>query len=426
MARDKGLLSDLQLRHWIKAGNSLAKADGNGLTFTLSAAGVAGWILRYRHGARRRELTIGRYPDISLADARGLATIKRVEIMQGRNPAADKQKAKATAAKDWTVRELVKDYRAKKLVSLAESTQVSYGSHLKRVEKKLGALTVREIEASDVVALIEASSLTWGESNMLLITTKCLFTHACGKRLINTNPCHGIMLSALLGERPPKRQRLMLTREELHVLLNAGMRRRNALTIRILLATAVRSAELYKAKWEDVHLDEARWQIPKSKTGAAMEIPLAPIVVDWFKELREMAGESSHVLPAHSRGRAARQGGDTHVSKDTIREAIGYWLEAEKPAVRRFTPHDLRSTMKSHMRALGIPRDISEMCLNHKLSGVEGIYDRHTYFDERKEALAKWAQFLAACEAGGNVVPIAAASRGALRLIDGWQTMQSP
>jgi integrase len=248
---------------------------------------------------------------------------------------------------------------------------------------------------------------------MLLITTKCLFTHACGKRLINANPCHGIMLSALLGERPPKRKRLMLTREELHLLLNAGMRRRNALTIRILLATAVRSAELYQARWEHVDLDEAQWHIPKSKTGAAMDIPLAPIVVDWFKELRTLAGESAFVLPAHSRGRAARQGGDTHVSKDTIREAIGYWLDADKPAVRRFTPHDLRSTMKSHMRALGVPRDISEMCLNHKLSGVEGIYDRHTYFEERKDALAKWAAFLLACEVGDNVTPLILARRAA-------------
>ena len=209
MARDKGLLSDLQLRHWIKAGTPLAKADGNGLTFTLSTAGVAGWILRYRHGGRRRELTIGRYPDISLADARGIATIKRADIMQGRNPAADKQKAKATAAKDWTVRELVKDYRAKKLVSLAHSTQVSYGRHLKRVEKNLGALTVREIEASDVVALIEASSLTWGESNMLLITTKCLFTHACGKRLIDANP-----YSPLTSNRPSLPVMVKLTSEE--------------------------------------------------------------------------------------------------------------------------------------------------------------------------------------------------------------------
>ena len=41
------------------------------------------------------------------------------------------------------------------------------------------------------------------------------------------------------------------------------------------------------------------------------------------------------------------------------------------------------------LRALGVPRGISEMCLNHRLSGVEGIYDQHTYFDERKEALEK-------------------------------------
>jgi hypothetical protein len=68
---------------------------------------------------------------------------------------------------------------------------------------------------------------------MLLIAAKCLFTHACGKRLVNTNPCHGIMLTALLGERPPIRKRLMLTKAELHVLLNAKMRRENALAVRI-------------------------------------------------------------------------------------------------------------------------------------------------------------------------------------------------
>ena len=134
MAGERGKLTDLHIRHWVKAGVPLAKADGGGLTFTLSAGGSAGWILRYSFGGRRRELTIGRYPDIGLAEARGIATLKRAEVQQGRNPAAEKQKAKATAARDWTVRDLAKDYRAKKLVSLAHSTQVSYGRHLKRVE----------------------------------------------------------------------------------------------------------------------------------------------------------------------------------------------------------------------------------------------------------------------------------------------------
>ena len=86
MAGERGKLTDLQIRHWVKAGVPLAKADGSGLTFTLSAA----WILRYSFGGRRRELTIGRYPDIGLAEARGIATLKRAEVQQGRNPAAEK------------------------------------------------------------------------------------------------------------------------------------------------------------------------------------------------------------------------------------------------------------------------------------------------------------------------------------------------
>ncbi len=271
------------------------------------------------------------------------------------------------------------------------------------MEKKLGALTVREIEACDVVALIEGVGLTWGESNMLLITA---FTHACGKRLINANPCHGIMLSALLGERPLNPNSASAPDADARGAEAAAGRAHappelddSALAIRILLATAVRSAELYLAKWADVDLEGSQWHIPKSKTGATMDIPLAPVVVDWFRELRMLAGSSAYVLPAHSRSRAARHGGDTHLNKDTLREAIAHWLRTATPAVRRFTPHDLRSTVKSRLRALGVPRDISEMCLNHKLSGVEGIYDRHTYFEERREALGKWAAVLLAVEA---------------------------
>ena len=50
--------------------------------------------------------------------------------------------------------------------------------------------------------------------------------------------------------------------------------------------------------------------------------------------------------------------------------------------------------MKSHMRALGVSRDISEMCLNHKLAGVEGIYDQYGYYEERRNAYNLWVSFL--------------------------------
>lgn len=107
----------------------------------------------------------------------------------------------------------------------------------------------------------------------------------------------------------------------------------------------MRSADLYQAQWVDVNLDGAQRHILKSNTCVAMDIPLAPAVVDWFRELLTLAGSSACVPPAHLRSRAARHGGDTHLNKDTLREAIDHRLRTARPAVRRFTPHDLRSTV---------------------------------------------------------------------------------
>jgi integrase len=136
------------------------------------------------------------------------------------------------------------------------------------------------------------------------------------------------MLSALLGERPLNPDPAPAPDADPRGAETAAGRAHappecddTALAIRILLATAVRSAELYQARWADVDLDGGQWHIPKSKTGAAMDIPLATVVVDWFRELRTLVGSSAYVLLAHSRSRAARHGGDTHLKKDTLREA---------------------------------------------------------------------------------------------------------
>ena len=52
-----GTIRDVQIRNWINAGKPLAKTDGDGLTFTLSASGTASWVLRYRLGGKQRALT---------------------------------------------------------------------------------------------------------------------------------------------------------------------------------------------------------------------------------------------------------------------------------------------------------------------------------------------------------------------------------
>jgi len=386
------LLTDIHIRKWIRAGEPVSKSDGGGLTFTLSAAGAAVWVLRFRHGGRRQEVTLGRYPDLSLAAARLMAAKKRLALVEGVNPADEVRKAKAH--RDWTVRELISDYRKLVLSTLSASTQCSYGRNLKRIENGMGAMSVQSVGPADIVAQIERVKAGWVELFTLWCALRGIFKHAAGKKLIVANPCAGIQLEAIIGKRPEKRKRLMLTDQELALVMNAEMKLANLLAIRILLATGVRISELNNALRSDVHLDEGRWHIPKSKTGAAIDIPLAPKVAEWFEVLMDFAGNSAYVIPARSRARAACFGGDAPLSKDALREAIDYWIDQYKPDVRRFTPHDLRSTMKSHLRKLGVPRDISEMCLNHKLPGVEGVYDQHSYYEERRLALKTWADCL--------------------------------
>ena len=75
--------TDIQIKSFVRAGKEIAKSDGDGLTFTLSKNGTAAWVLRYRHSGRQKELTLGRYPDITLRKARELASVARAKIQQG-------------------------------------------------------------------------------------------------------------------------------------------------------------------------------------------------------------------------------------------------------------------------------------------------------------------------------------------------------
>ena len=258
MARKANLLDDLQIRRWVAKGEPIARSDGDGLTFTLSTAGTASWILRYRvPGNRRKEVTLGNYPDLTLAAARKLARDRRVEVDKGHDPAADKKVLKMRTKMAWTVNELIDDYKIKKLTTppLAEGTVYYRKWDLKKViGPKLGSMEVQHVTPADIVHVIESSKRSWTICKRLLTSAKLLFAHACGKRLINVNPCVGIDLTALMGSRPPVRKRVMLSEDELRVLLTnineIGIE--NGLALRILLATCVRSIELTKARWEHI------------------------------------------------------------------------------------------------------------------------------------------------------------------------------
>ena len=406
-----GKLTDTQLRNWVKAGNPTAKADGHGLTFTLSAKGTAAWVLRYRFGGKGRELTIGRYPDISLAKARELAAEARVHIQQGPDVAREKQKAAIERAAAKSLRELAADYMSKAFPHLAANTVKYRRHHIEDVIlPRLGNLPAREVSTADVVALIEAvGEKSVNVAELVFTTISAIFKHGLARHVVTTNPCAGISVSAICGKPEPKRRRLKLSEEELRVILPAlpSIGPENALAVKIQLATCVRLGELAKAEWAHVDFERAEWFIPdqNSKTGRGFTIPLPPAVVGWFRELQPFACGSRFVLPSRLDRRRRNQGGESHFEQRTVNAILHKLCDRLGDKVRRFTPHDLRSTARSHLAALGVNILVAERCLNHTLGGLIAIYDQHDYMTERRAALERWTDFILACEAGRPWLP---------------------
>jgi integrase len=401
MSRQLHTLTDIQLRQWMKKNQQdkepIAKADGGGLTFTLSKAGTASWILRYRAGGKRHELTLGNYPDIKLAEARRLASIQRAAVDQGQHPA----KAKATRKKEaastkWTVKSLAEDYRAKRLVPEAFAAVTLYyrNSDLDRVIiPRLGSMPVEEVTGKDIVRMLRESGEPWTVSKRVRDTTNNLFKHAAGLHLIDVNPCTGVDLKAVFGPRPAIKERVMLSKDDLRALLATvdTLGTVNGLALRILLATCVRSRELTAARWEDIDLDKGAWFVPNeaTKTRKGFYVPLAPVVVDWFRKLKAIAGDSAFVLPA----RIARKEGEP-ITARTLWAAIDRAFTTGRLTVTKFTPHDTRSTAKGHMRNLGISEYDTERALNHVIRGISGIYDVRDTLPEKEHALRVWSDFL--------------------------------
>ncbi len=189
------------MRAWIKTGVPLARADGSGLTFTLSAAGTAAWVLRYRFGGAPRELTLGRYPDLSLAEARKLARLHRVRIQQGEDVARAKRREKQAAA--WTFAQLVHDYKLKAFPILAVSTREQRERHLALACQRLGGLAARDVDPADIVLLIEQiGARSRSTAEVVLIAVAETFKHGIARRVVVANPCAGVTVGAVCG--PPE------------------------------------------------------------------------------------------------------------------------------------------------------------------------------------------------------------------------------
>lgn len=401
-----GKLTDVQLRAWVKAGNPIAgKSDGDGLTFTLSAKGVASWVLRYRIAGKQRELTLGRYPDLGITEARKLAASKRVEVHQVIDVAAVKQRQKAELKQAGTVAELTELWLDHTIRRKHKHPGVTERVIERDVLPALGKKPSKEVtrpEVTRLLAKIKASGRPT-VANDVLRYLRSIFGYGEVLGMVDRNPADGIRLDHAGGKEEPRNR--ALSQAELTKLFKAmrgagtSFTRDNELGTKLLLVLGCRKMELFASQWAEYDLDGGVWRIPagRAKTGESRELPLPAPVITWLNELKVRACGSNYVFPARRAGIRFE-----HVSPDTLNAA----LKALPHGLEAFTVHDLRRTARTLMADIGVDFDVAEKILGHKLPGTAAIYDRGNSLERQRKALEKLAALIVALDTGakGNVV----------------------
>ena len=419
-------LTDMQIRAWIKAEERFeGRSDGNGLYLRYRAVDRSPvWRFRYKFAGKVRAMVIGSYAELSLAKARETAKELSARVALGYDVAGEKQERKAKALEKMEaeknamrVTELAAEYFERQILPRWKHPDILRRRIDKDINPCIGYMKVEEVKPRHIddmlKGIVDRGAPTIATD--VLRWTRRIFDYGIKRHALEINPCSAFEVSEAGGKEVARDR--WLTREELIRLFQAmrtakGFSRQNELTFKLLLALCVRKMELCAARWEEFDLDEAIWHLPeeRSKNGDAIDIPLSPPAVEWLRELHTFSCNSSWVLPA----RKMQNRMIPHIQESTLPVALAK-VRAEMPDVPNYTIHDFRRTARTHLAALGVDPVVAERCLNHRIKGVEGIYNRHQYFEERKAALSQWAALLVALEYGENynVSPIHKAKKNA-------------
>lgn len=419
MAKQAVRLSDVQIRAWVKAGERFeGRADGGGLYLRYRAGdSVPTWRFRYKFAGKPRVMNIGSYGALSLAHAREEARRLFAQVALGHDVAGEKQTRKAEALalmeqekNALRVSKLADEYFTRQIMGRWKHPDIVRRRIDKDINPCIGHLRVEDVKPRHIDDMLQKIVARGAPTiaNDVLRWVRRMFDFAIKRHALEVNPA-GAFDIADAGGQEQSRER-WLTRDELSQFFQAmhtakGFSRENELTMKLILALCCRKMELCGAQWAEFDLEGAIWHLPaeRVKNGDAIDIPLPPPAVQWLQELRDLSGGSRWVLPA----RKMQNRMIPHVQESTLPCALAK-VRREMPGVTNFTIHDFRRTARTHLAALGVDPMVAERCLNHRIRGVEGIYNRHQYFDERRHALELWSALLVALEQGNeyNVTPI--------------------
>lgn len=402
------MLSDTAIRKAKPAVKSFKMSDDRGLHLLVLPNGGKLWQVRFRIDAKEKTASLGRYPDLSLADARERRDGLRKLIAQGIDPVAAKRATKeGRAAANAHTFEIVVTAWWKHWSPSKSPRHADYVlARLKAdVFPAFGARPIAELEAPDLLAMIKKIE----SRGALDIAKRCLqmtgqvFRYAIAHGIGNAtrNPATDIKPADVLKPRR-KENYARVDAPELPALLRKIEAYQGSSTTRlamkIMALTFVRTGELIGARWEEFDLEAGEWRIPKQrmKMKTPHIVPLCRQSIEVLGVLKEISGGRALLFPGE-------RDHDKPMSNNTILQALsrmGY--------KGRMTGHGFRGIASTALHEHGFDHMHIELQLAHQeRNSTSAAYNHALYLPQRVKMMAWWGDHLESA-LRGNVIPIRA------------------
>jgi len=408
---------------------SVAKIKGNGRH---AVGGVDGlhlrivngsraWILRVVVGQRfdengkqqlhRRDIGLGSYPEVSLAEARTKAHEMKAQIRNGNDPIQQKQDQlqalRIQKLRNRTFRECAQIVITNKSRELKNQKHIAQWSTTLEtyIYPTLGDISIGTITKVDIAEVLRP---IWIEKNetakRIRGRIETIFDYAKAMEYFEgDNPAEWKgNLEPILGNlKQVSRPHPSLPYDQIYTFVQ-HLRQKDGISPKALefaILTACRSGEIFGATWQEIDLKNKVWTIPKERMKAEKEhrVPLSEPAIELLKSIQTEIEPQSYIFPAPRTGSMLSDMSLTTLIKrmheQKLKEnGLGY---IDPKQNRVITTHGFRSTFRDWSAdKTDYPREVCEHVLAHKLPDeVEAAYLRGTYLEKRKKLMSDWAKF---------------------------------
>ena len=400
-------LTDVAIRNAKPGIKPYKLGDSLGMYLLVQPTGGKLWRLKYRVDGREKKLGIGRYPEVSLADARKCRDEAREQIAVGKDPSREKQrnKTRAKLAADNTFSGLSAEYCQKRRrdgsKAWAPATAVRSEYLLSLLTPALGAIPIAKIEPADVLLALRKIE---GKGNLesarrTLQLASAVFRYAVSTARLSSDPTRD--LRGALTAPTVTHYAAITEAKSVGELMRAidgyegqGLSR---LAMQLAPHVYVRPGELRHAEWKEIDLDAGLWVIPasKMKMGKAHHVPLSRQSVVLLREVHVASGPAGYVFPSIRTG-------SRPMSENTINAALRRLGDSSN----EMTAHGFRAMASTLLNESGKWHpDAIERALSHRdTDKVRAAYDRGTHWKERVEMAQWWSDYLDQLRKGADIV----------------------